>query len=1193
MSLKSTDEFKVVNMRKDIFESDDEYETVKASLLCIYSPITTNNNSRLELSTHEDQVLMYYQTLLSAFKQSVHKFGEQQFESAWEEIKNIDSISCLENVKNLIEKGTHIHYETQKYFDRFNIIKDQKKVESFKGQVQILLSKIVFIDPQKYLIPKREYLYQVDVGNSSQKSSYVEVDSNTQNLEWNLPHTFDFSSEDTKVILSLRHKAFLTNTKDLEFTFKISDVITTYFAMPLSKWGKNTFSFPFTFKEKDEILAQGTIDITLKFSRKKEEKEKFTHLNPHKLYSNLLKKFILLRSKKESHGNSFSQYENAILQEFAFQHCIEETFHMTDFLFVCVTSNEQVIISLGEQILEYYIKLKDKELPKEESKKFKLVEEQLPHKVHTILQNYVEHFLLRKKTSKLEYIYNIYRLFYPKENFYTEILKVAITNDYKYINNSILSSTKQQKISATTLFNISQIIKKHMVENDVLKLFPQEEEDYSTEIVLEYYQLLVSSFTTLLNIKETQDPLSVLKLCQTIGQLQGSISKFMKSKKKEFKIDLDISQTTTKYMENWLKGFNQQTHHIVKECISIDKFESIQNDNSSSLSDILKYYYELSLMIKSLNLKEKNIIEEIIKTMVQSSLEYSKLLIINFPKIQTGNFDIDLIRNLTYLNNLILMKHYITGIIEDTFHEKGYIPQYNLQTNKIQEEACEKVIDFLTSFLKEDLNETFIKNRLIPLMEKMNGILYSSIFNLISKKIYYYLSNLLKETNKDLLDEMNRYFGKGTHPRSQSGIQTLNKTRESDGDIKIIQEDEKSFPKEKLIERFKCSEGFCYLYEDKVMVERFEIDNATYDQISKVSKSKKGIRLKLNSGEKIIIYGIVNRSKVYSIINERISFFKKMTRLSKEDKKFNSLFELDELLLKSQTCRKDKILGTIYIGSKHLCWASDKNEVIKIPLISIEKMMKSNSNIINLKPLSSLTIILDTNQSYHFSFILKDVNEIYQIIIQTAMICGKVINNIVKPVFKVPFQDVIKYKDTLIPLPIVRSVQRVENSIKSKGIYRESGSLKQIEKIVSLYNKGEDPSLDSYDVNTVCSLLNHFFLETPKTCVLFPLEKDFSKEKIKIEKVSEIIQNLPEINRKILGFLIPHLNNICLNQEHNLMTERNVSVVFTPIIFKGTTSWKDIAIQQELLIFLIDNYKEILKNDITVIREKVYVSFKL
>jgi hypothetical protein len=164
------------------------------------------------------------------------------------------------------------------------------------------------------------------------------------------------------------------------------------------------------------------------------------------------------------------------------------------------------------------------------------------------------------------------------------------------------------------------------------------------------------------------------------------------------------------------------------------------------------------------------------------------------------------------------------------------------------------------------------------------------------------------------------------------------------------------------------------------------------------------------------------------------------------------------------------------------------------------------------------------------------------------------------PMFGFRFLDTIKYipPKSKIILPLQRCIERIEKSIKEEGLYRESASHKVVQRLIKLYNRGDDPDLSAYNVYVSTSIVTSFFNDMPVAIfkyenVLEELLKlqsaDLPNDEINLQ-IKELLKKLPEETQSCLYSLFSHFKVIIQNSAHNKMTIRNIAIIFGPCLFK-------------------------------------------
>ncbi|KAJ3442376.1 rho/rac/cdc gtpase-activating protein [Anaeramoeba flamelloides] len=187
-----------------------------------------------------------------------------------------------------------------------------------------------------------------------------------------------------------------------------------------------------------------------------------------------------------------------------------------------------------------------------------------------------------------------------------------------------------------------------------------------------------------------------------------------------------------------------------------------------------------------------------------------------------------------------------------------------------------------------------------------------------------------------------------------------------------------------------------------------------------------------------------------------------------------------------------------------------------------------------------------------------------------------------KLVFGVPLQDVVDREGALEETPpriIEQAITYLEEKGKfEEGIYRLSGSIRQRDRLKKRYNRGEEVSLDEVkDENTIASLIKLYFRELPEPILTrkytIALEEISGYDQQKqMKALIRIYNSIPDVNRAVLKWLLPHLNRVSLNSEKNKMDTHNLAIVFSPtlhippnLLAKMIEKWIDIVCNEESL----------------------------
>jgi len=139
-----------------------------------------------------------------------------------------------------------------------------------------------------------------------------------------------------------------------------------------------------------------------------------------------------------------------------------------------------------------------------------------------------------------------------------------------------------------------------------------------------------------------------------------------------------------------------------------------------------------------------------------------------------------------------------------------------------------------------------------------------------------------------------------------------------------------------------------------------------------------------------------------------------------------------------------------------------------------------------------------------------------------------------------------------------------EKGLRTKGIYRVPGNssvTKQLQEEINL--RGVDCLLDPEDpkfnteLNCVSSLLKHYFrtlLDPLFTNELYQrfiqTSRDQKDDMRRLEELRVLVHLLPAPHYETLKFLIQHLRKIADNHEHNMMSVKNLAIMFGPTLVR-------------------------------------------
>lgn len=191
----------------------------------------------------------------------------------------------------------------------------------------------------------------------------------------------------------------------------------------------------------------------------------------------------------------------------------------------------------------------------------------------------------------------------------------------------------------------------------------------------------------------------------------------------------------------------------------------------------------------------------------------------------------------------------------------------------------------------------------------------------------------------------------------------------------------------------------------------------------------------------------------------------------------------------------------------------------------------------------------------------------------------------------VPIEKRIEYENTNIPLIVTRCVQEVEKrGMEFEGIYRKSGARSQVTSIEEAFERAggedvDDAVLDG-DISGVTSALKQYLRHLPIPLVPFDVYEDFVEVSREITKSPDyatdmlraLINSLPQPYKECLSYVVQHLVKITQHADVNLMTARNLAVVFAPTLVRHITGEREIVDMQarnDGTQLLIDRYTTI------------------
>ncbi|KAG9103589.1 hypothetical protein FRC06_009723 [Ceratobasidium sp. 370] len=152
----------------------------------------------------------------------------------------------------------------------------------------------------------------------------------------------------------------------------------------------------------------------------------------------------------------------------------------------------------------------------------------------------------------------------------------------------------------------------------------------------------------------------------------------------------------------------------------------------------------------------------------------------------------------------------------------------------------------------------------------------------------------------------------------------------------------------------------------------------------------------------------------------------------------------------------------------------------------------------------------------------------------------------------------------MVPVIVDKCIRAVEAlAMDYEGIYRKTGGSSQSKAITQLFERGNYDSFDLEDtdsfndISSITSVMKTYFRQLPNPLLTFALHEKFVEAaairdtNVKREALISLIQQLPPEHYHTLRFLMLHLSRVKDCSEENLMTARNIGVVFGPTLMRS------------------------------------------
>ncbi|KAI1334826.1 rho GTPase activator Rga [Xylariaceae sp. FL0016] len=176
-----------------------------------------------------------------------------------------------------------------------------------------------------------------------------------------------------------------------------------------------------------------------------------------------------------------------------------------------------------------------------------------------------------------------------------------------------------------------------------------------------------------------------------------------------------------------------------------------------------------------------------------------------------------------------------------------------------------------------------------------------------------------------------------------------------------------------------------------------------------------------------------------------------------------------------------------------------------------------------------------------------------------------------------------EYERRQIPCVVTRCIEEVElRGMDMEGIYRKTGGNSQTKTIQEGFDKNEnfDISDPDLDITAVTSVLKQYFRKLPTPLLTYDIydrvleTNTIPTDADKCAHLQDVLNQLPRQHKDCLEFLMFHLSRVASRESENLMTPKNLAVVFAPTIMRDTNierEMTDMHAKNLAVQFIIEN----------------------
>ncbi|PNY26034.1 Rho-type GTPase-activating protein 4 [Tolypocladium capitatum] len=160
-----------------------------------------------------------------------------------------------------------------------------------------------------------------------------------------------------------------------------------------------------------------------------------------------------------------------------------------------------------------------------------------------------------------------------------------------------------------------------------------------------------------------------------------------------------------------------------------------------------------------------------------------------------------------------------------------------------------------------------------------------------------------------------------------------------------------------------------------------------------------------------------------------------------------------------------------------------------------------------------------------------------------------------------------EYERRQIPTVVTRCIEEVElRGMDQEGIYRKTGGNSQVNMVKDGFDRDDnfDISDPDLDITAVTSVLKQYFRKLPTPLLTFDvyervLESNaIADEAERCDHLRKAFLSMPQSHSDCLEFLMFHLARVAQREPENLMSPKNLAVVFAPTIMR------DLSIEREM-----------------------------